>query len=84
MRLVSDRGPQPLLAAARWCVDCRRKPLEDETVHGGSPYPKRNHGREGFSWRSDAMTHPTTRPMDNGDPPITNRLLPHARAILIR
>ena len=41
MRLVSYRGPQPLLAAARWCVDCRRKPLEDETVHGGSPYPKR-------------------------------------------
>ncbi len=47
MRLVSDRGPQPLLAAARWCVDCRRKPLEDETVHGGSPYPKRNQGHEG-------------------------------------
>jgi hypothetical protein len=62
MRLVSYRGPQLLLAAARWCVDCRRKPLEDETVHGGSLYPKRNHGREGCVMRQNAMTHPTTRP----------------------
>jgi hypothetical protein len=26
MRLLSYRGPLPAVVAARWCIDCRRKP----------------------------------------------------------